>query len=150
MFFHLSVGFLRGMLGNSCARANLLYKNENKWTQHQQQRAHILFEYYPDLKRAYSLSQKRSWIFEKTKDKTLALTRLAHWCEAVIQAGFKSLNTIAKTITIHYQNIINYFDSRSTNVSAESFNAKIKAFRTQFRGVRNIAFFLFRLVNIFA
>nr|WP_315248834.1 transposase [uncultured Flavobacterium sp.] len=40
---------------------------------------------------------------------------------------------------------MNYFDNRSTNASAESFNAKIKAFRSQFRGVRNIDFFLFRL-----
>ncbi|WP_410504567.1 transposase [Maribacter sp. ACAM166] len=38
----------------------------------------------------------------------------------------------------------------STNASAESFNAKIKSFRVQFRGVRNVEFFLFILTNIFA
>nr|WP_083319334.1 transposase [Flavobacterium crassostreae] len=38
----------------------------------------------------------------------------------------------------------------STNASAESFNAKIKAFRSQFRGVRNVEFFLFRLTTIYA
>ena len=48
------------------------------------------------------------------------------------------------------KNILNYFDNRSTNASAESFNAKIKAFRAQFRGVKNIGFFLFRLTTIFA
>jgi transposase len=32
-------------------------------------------------------------------------------------------------MSIHYQNILNYFDNRSTNASAESFNAKIKALR---------------------
>ncbi|WP_430300547.1 transposase [Rapidithrix thailandica] len=36
------------------------------------------------------------------------------------------------------------------NASAESFNVKIKAFRRQFRGLRNIDFFLFRLANIYA
>ena len=35
----------------------------------------------------------------------------------------------------------------STNASAESFNAKIKAFRVQFRGVKNVEFFLFRLTE---
>ncbi|MEN7548753.1 transposase [Rapidithrix thailandica] len=50
----------------------------------------------------------------------------------------------------HYQNTLNFFDHRSTNVSAESFNTKIKAFRSQFRGVRNVDFFLFRLANIYA
>jgi len=33
---------------------------------------------------------------------------------------------------------------------AESFNAKIKAFRVSFRGVRNIIFFVFRLSKIYA
>ncbi|WP_299063766.1 transposase [uncultured Polaribacter sp.] len=53
-------------------------------------------------------------------------------------------------ILLKKQNILNYFYNRSTNASAESFNFKIKAFRTQFRGVRNIEFFLFRLTNIYA
>ena len=98
----------------------------------------------------FELSQKLSWIYENTKDKTYALTRLAQWYEQVRKAGYKSFNTIARTIESHYINILNYFDNRSTNASAESFNAKIKAFRAQFRGVRNTEFFLFRLTNIFA
>ena len=42
------------------------------------------------------------------------------------------------------------FDNRSTNASAESFNAKIKAFRAQYRGVSDVNFFLFRLSKLFA
>lgn len=128
----------------------LLYKASSKWTENQAVRAEILFEKYPDLEKAYNLCQNLSWIFNNTKNKTSGLIRLAKWDEKVRQAGFKSFNTIARTMSIHYQNILNYFDNRSTNASAESFNAKIKAFRTQFRGVRNIEFFLFRLSNIFA
>jgi transposase len=77
-------------------------------------------------------------------------TRLAQWHEKVAKAGFKSFNTISRTIMNHYKTILNYFDNRSTNASAESFNAKIKAFRSQFRGVRNVEFFLFRLTQIYA
>ncbi|MDD7725087.1 MAG: transposase, partial [Bacteroidales bacterium] len=33
---------------------------------------------------------------------------------------------------------------------AESFNAKIKAFRAQFRGVGDIKFFMFRLATLYA
>jgi transposase len=128
----------------------LLYKNSSKWTENQQQRAILLFEKYPDLEKAYKLCQNLSWIFNNTKDKTSALIRLAKWDEKVRQADFKSFRTISRTMSIHYQNILNYFDNRSTNASAESFNAKIKAFRAQFRGVRNVEFFLFRLTNIFA
>ena len=127
-----------------------LYKSSTQWTKTQKQRAEILFRLYPNIKKAYELSQKLSWIYENTKDKTYALTRLAQWYEQVRKAGYKSFSTIARTIESHYINILNYFDNRSTNASAESFNAKIKAFRAQFRGVRNTEFFLFRLTNIFA
>jgi len=124
-----------------------LYKSSTQWTKTQKQRAEILFRLYPNIKKAYELSQKLSWIYENTKDKTYALTRLAQWYEQVRKAGYKSFNTIARTIESHYINILNYFDNRSTNASAESFNAKIKAFRAQFRGVRNTEFFLFRLTR---
>jgi transposase len=128
----------------------ILYKNNRKWTQCQKVRADILFELYPDIKLAYELSQKLSGIFENTNEKIYGYTRLAQWHEKVNQAGFKSFNTISRTIMNHYKTILNYFDNRSTNASAESFNAKIKAFRAQFRGVRNVDFFLFRLCQIYA
>lgn len=128
----------------------LLYKAEKSWTLEQTIRANILFELYPDLKKAYGLSQKLSWIYSNTTDKTYALTRLAKWHEDVEQAGFKSFNTLSRTIVNHYPRILNYFNNRSTNASAESFNAKIKGFRAQYRGVRDVNFFLFRLSKLFA
>ncbi|MFT7155733.1 MAG: transposase [Parvicella sp.] len=128
----------------------LLYKSSSKWTDNQSKRAATLFQKYPDLEEAYKLCQNLSWIFNKTKDKTSALIRLAKWDEKVRQAQFKSFSTIARTMSIHYKNILNYFDNKSTNASAESLNAKIKAFRAQFRGVRNVDFFLYRLTTIFA
>ena len=91
-----------------------------------------------------------SHIFENTNDKLYGLARLAKWHEKVRQSGFKAFNTVAPSIQNHYETILNYFDNRSTNASAESFNAKIKAFRTQFRGVRNIEFFLYRLTQLYA
>jgi transposase len=128
----------------------VLYKNRNNWTSDQKKRADILFQLYPDIKEAYQLSQELNWIFETTKEKIYGYTRLAKWHEKVARAGFKSFNSISRTIMNHYITILNYFDNRSTNAAAESFNAKIKAFRTQFRGVRNIEFFLFRLAQIYA
>jgi transposase len=41
--------------------------------------------------------------------------RLAKWDEKVRQAAFKSFSIIARTLSIHYQKILNYFDNRSTN-----------------------------------
>ena len=50
----------------------------------------------------------------------------------------------------NYIDILNFFDNRSTNASAESFNAKIKNFRAQLRGIFDIKHFLFRLQKIYA
>ena len=46
--------------------------------------------------------------------------------------------------------ILHYFDNKSTNASAESFNAKLKAFRSIFRGVRDTQFFLYRVMKLYA
>nr|WP_262906500.1 transposase [Tenacibaculum finnmarkense] len=70
--------------------------------------------------------------------------------QKVEDENLKSFNTIKKTIQHHYKPILNYFNNRNTNASAESFNTKIKAFRAQFRGVRDVTFFLYRLTKIYA
>lgn len=80
-------------------------------------------------------------IYHQAKTKEIALTRLARWYDQVDKSGFLSFGTISRTIKTHYLNIINFFDKRSTNAASESFNAKVKAFRTQFRGVRDKAFY---------
>ena len=49
-----------------------------------------------------------------------------------------------------YIDILNFFDNRSTNASAESFNAKIKNFRAQLRGISDVKYLLFRLQKIYA
>ncbi len=128
----------------------LLFKPERKWSASQHIRAELLFTRYPDIKQAYDLSMDLGKIYHTTKDKAVAFTRLAKWYDKVEKTGLKTFNTIAKSIQEHYLTILNYFDNRSTNASAESFNAKIKAFRASFRGVRNVSFFLFRLANIYA
>lgn len=128
----------------------LLYKAPNNWTQNQYLRSKILFAQYPDIKKAYNLVQGLRNLFNTATSIQSAYTKLAHWYKNVEQTGFKAFNTIANTITINYRSILNYFINRSTNASAESFNAKIKAFRAQFRAVKNVEFFLFRLTRIFA
>lgn len=128
----------------------LLFKSREKWTKSQRARAEILFEVFPDLEEAYRLTHSLRMIFSKTYDKAVAYTKLAHWYNQVTDSGFKSFNTISATIYTHYRGILNFFERRSTNASAESFNAKIKAFRATQRGVADTEFFFFRLAKIYA
>ncbi len=52
------------------------------------------------------------------------------------EVGLQCLQRLRK-LYMHYEN----------NVAAESFNAKIKAFRAQLRGVTDLKFFFFRLAK---
>ncbi len=128
----------------------LLYKSPNNWSRNQSERSKILFDQYPDIKIAFDLVQGLRNIFNTATSIQTAYTKLAHWYKDVENTGFRAFITIANTISLNYRSILNYFINRSTNASAESFNAKIKAFRAQFRGVRNTEFFLFRLTQLYA
>ncbi|AUS05441.1 DDE transposase [Tamlana carrageenivorans] len=128
----------------------LLFKSPDKWTSSQKERAGILFMQYPMIKEAYDLSNQLRVIYNTCTDKNIAMTKLALWYNQIENSGFKSFRVVMNTISLNYRGILNYFDNRSTNAAAESFNAKIKAFRQQLRGVRNKEFFLFRLAQIYA
>ncbi len=128
----------------------LLFKSPEKWSDSQKVRAKILFAQYPDLKQAHSLSHSLRMIMSQKHTKDGARLSLARWYNQVEEAGFYSFNVIAATIYEHYDEILNFFNNRSTNAFAESFNSIIKAFRTNLRGVTDVKFFLFRLTRIFA
>ena len=128
----------------------LLFKSANDWTDRQKQRAAILFEEYPDIKKAYGLCHSLRMIFSKNTIKDAARLSMAKWYNKVEEAGFHSFNVIAATFHEHYNEILNFYNNRSSNAMAESFNAKIKLFRANLRGVVDKKFFLFRIANLYA
>ena len=128
----------------------LLFKSADRWTESQRQRAKILFREYPDLEKAYGLSHSLRMIFSKNTVKDAARLSMARWYNKVEQAGFHSFNVIAATFHEHYNDILNFYVNRASNAAAESFNAKIKAFRGSLRGIVDEKFFLFRLAKIYA
>ena len=129
---------------------HIIMKHFTKWTYAQKQRAEILFEQYPVIKEAYDISMELTRIYNQRVSKNVALTKLARWYEQVEKLNLKFFKSVMETMQSNYQTIVNYFENRSTNAAAESFNAKVKAFRAQFRGVRDIPFFIYRLTKLFA
>lgn len=127
----------------------LLYKFENDWTLNQSKRAAILFEKYPELKSVYELTLCFRNIY-KTYSKSQAQTQFNQWKENVLTLKIEEFNTVLNSIEHHLENILNFFDNRTTNANAESFNSKIKHFRANLRGVTDVKFFLFRLEKLFA
>ena len=127
----------------------LLMVSPEKWTPSQRERAEILFELYPDIETAYSLTHSLRMIFAQKCDKEAGRKSIKKWYAKVGEFDNKAFNDIAAAMYDREDEILNYFVNRSTNASAESLNTKIKDFRAQLRGVIDKKFFIFRLIKIF-
>lgn len=128
----------------------LLFKPSTKWTDSQKERAVILFEKYPELKKGYDLTMMFRGIFETAKTQEKAKERMENWFQKVSESNLSPLISAANTVQQNLGKVLNYFPNSSTNASAESFNAKLKGFRALVRGVRDINFFLFRISTFYA
>ncbi|MFA6917636.1 MAG: transposase [Candidatus Gracilibacteria bacterium] len=128
----------------------LLFKPSGKWTVSQAERAKILFTNFPEIKKAYELTMYFRGIFEKIDPREKGKEKLDKWYEKINESSIPELISAANTIKANEGKILNYFYTRSTNASAESFNAKLKGFRSLLRGVGEINFFLFRVEKLFA
>jgi len=128
----------------------LLFKSESKWHESQQKRSEILFQEYPELKNAYELSMMFRSCYEHSHSIAEARESFEKWYQKVEEKNIDSFVVAAESVRLHETTILNYFIARSTNASAESFNAKLKSFRSVVRGVRDKKFHLFRVAKLYA
>lgn len=148
--------FRPSMLSNGDTKVELLTraryilpKSGEKWSDNQKIRAGLLFELYPRLKEAYSLvCQLRSILKNRKLTKEQARKRLEAWYEAVTISGIEEIASARDCIESKQEEVLNYFDNFSTNAAAESLNSKMKGFRAELRGVRDLPFYLYRSVQI--
>ena len=129
---------------------HIILMHKSKWNPQQQTRAAILFRMFPRLEQAYNIYLELVDIFNKDSKPDAARLNLARWYNKMEAFGDDGFSKVIETFENHNATIVNYFQDRLTNASAESFNAKIKAFRTQFRGVGDIKFFMYRLATLYS
>mgnify|MGYP003553899681 FL=1 len=143
----LSCGDTLKQLMVRCSR--LLVRKPNDWTESQAERAKVLFCRFPDMKEFYYLALRLGKIYSDYNNKDVARPKLALWFNQVEQWNCEEFNTVIKTFQSHYDRILNFFNDKRTNASAESFNCKLKTFRTEFRGVNDLKFYLYRVKQLF-
>ena len=128
----------------------LLFKSETDWTDKQKLRADILFKQFPKIEHAYHISMMlRKW-YQTNQTKEQAQISLQKWYDKIEEEKIEQFLVVAQTIKAYEDKILNYFNNRSTNASAESFNAKLKGFRALVRGVQDVKFFLFRVAKLYS
>lgn len=127
-----------------------LTQTHDKWSERQQARMRLLFQMYPKLKELYDIVNKLRSIFRSKKlTRDEAKAKLHEWYQAVADCTIREIKSARDAIKSREDNVLNYFIERSTNASAESFNSKLKAFRAQLRGIRDLPFFIFRICKVF-
>ena len=123
--------------------------SREKWSLAQEKRAKILFELYPKLEEAYNLVNSLRAVFRnKELTKETAKEKLGKWYDKVAACTLREIKSVRDTIKFYEDEILNYFIERQTNASAESLNSKIKCFRAQVKGIRDIPFFMYRLATV--
>lgn len=127
----------------------LICKSPDKWSDRQKKRSEILFKEYPKLKEAYWIANRLRAIFRSDINKETAKTRFQGWCEEVAKCTSRELKAARDTIKFRENEVLNYFVNRSTNAAAESLNSKLKGFRSQLRGVADLAFYMYRVKVLF-
>ena len=76
----------------------LLFEHYIKWTAIQKHRTELLFERYPQLKKAYQISLKLGDIFKLCKSKEQAYRQLPLWYNVVEDCGIDAFQTVARSI----------------------------------------------------
>ena len=128
---------------------HLVFKPSSKWSKSQKERSEILFTEFPKIKEAYGLSMMFRNCYELSKTQEEAKKRFNNWYDKINESDIREFDICVNTVKVRENTILNYFTNRSTNAGAESFNAKIKGFRSLVRGVSDKKIFLFRIFKIY-
>lgn len=126
-----------------------LLKSGEDWTDFQKAEMKTLFDLYPRAETAYSLICALRCIFKKKQTREHARVELREWYLNVGKSQIRELFSVRDSIIEKEDFVLNYFNNRSTNASAESLNSKMKGFRSKVRGVSDLPFFMYRLMMIF-
>lgn len=124
----------------------VLVKNQANLSDKEQAKLALLYETSPDLKQLHQLKEAFRDIFETDHSRDHAALSLATWMEKVRTAGLKALEPFLKTLDNWGQQILNYFNHRTSQGFVEGMNNRIKLIMRRGYGYRNFDHFSFRIL----
>jgi transposase len=124
----------------------VVVKNQANLSDKEQDKLALLYETSPDLKQLHQLKEAFRDIFETDLSRDQAALSLAAWMEKVRTTGLKALDTFLKTLDNWGQQILNYFNHRTSQGFVEGMNNRIKLIMRRGYGYRNFDHFSFRIL----
>lgn len=124
----------------------VLVKNQANLSEKEQAKLALLYETSAELKQLHQLKEAFRAIFETDHKRDQAALALADWMEKVRTAGLKALDTFLKTLDNWGQQILNYFNQRTSQGFVEGMNNRIKLIMRRGFGYRNFDRFSLRIL----
>lgn len=124
---------------------NLLLKREEKLTQDELDRVHVMLSTSADLSTAYFLKELLYKLLN-TEDPDTQKCKLSEWIDAALDSDIKPFKRCAVTYQKWFSPIVNSFYCPYTNAYTEGFNNKIKVLKRNAFGLRNFRRFRNRIL----
>jgi transposase len=124
----------------------VLVKNEANLSAKEQAKLADLYQASPELEQLHQLKEAFRDIFETDQARDQAAQALATWIETVRATGQKFLEDFLKTLDNWGDQILNYFNQRTSQGFVEGMNNKIKLIKRRGYGYRNFDQFSQRIL----
>ena len=124
----------------------VLVKNQANLSEEEQAKLALLYETSAELKQLHQLKEAFRDIFETDHKRDQAALSLADWMEKVRTAGLNALDPFLKTLDNWGQQILNYFNHRTSQGFVEGMNNRIKLIMRRGFGYRNFDRFSLRIL----
>ena len=124
----------------------VLVKNQANLSEKEQAKLTQLYEISSELKQLHQLKEAFRDIFESDQSREQAALCLATWIEKVRLAGIKALDTFLNTLDHWGQQILNYFNQRTSQGFVEGMNNRIKLIMRRGFGYCNFDRFSLRIL----
>lgn len=95
----------------------------------------------------YLLKEALGLLWEQRSFKAMA-DFLKEWCQWAAESGVRQMQKLAKTLMLHAQGILNWWEHRISNGRMEGINNKIKTLLRQTYGLRDERYFTLKLFSL--
>lgn len=123
----------------------LLRKNHAALDNDERERLRRLLAHSQPLHQAYTLREELTAIFNQNQPVAQAERRLTAWIRKAQRSDLDCFDGFIKTLSAHWQPILNYFDERVTSGFVEGLNNKIKVLKRRCYGIKKVSTLFQRL-----
>ena len=123
----------------------LLRKNHAALDDNERVGLRRLLAHSEPLHQAYTLREELTAIFNQNQTLPVAERRLSAWVRKVQASDLDCFDGFIKTLSAHWQPILNYFEERVTSGFVEGLNNKIKTLKRRCYGIKKVSTLFQRL-----